>query len=65
MQIESEDFITKFEELKKKYGLTKEFKQFEKDYVCDIEFIKFKKKHRLWYDEKRKEWNKEFPGKRH
>jgi len=60
MEIELEDFITKYEELRMKYGLTNEFRKCEKEYASDIEFLKFKKKNRLWYDEKKNKWNKEF-----
>lgn len=59
MQIESENFVTKFQELKKKYGSTNEFKQFEKEHAEDIGWIKFKKKNRLRYS-KKNGWNKQF-----
>ena len=59
MVIKSKDFITKFEELKKKFGSTNEFKQFEKKYALDIKFIKFKQKNKLKYN-KKNEWNKLF-----
>ena len=59
MGIESKDFLTKFEEFKKKYGWTYKFKQFKKKYGFDIEFIKFKKKNGIKHS-KKNGWNKQF-----
>lgn len=60
MDFSLEDFLTRYEELKEKFGSSKEFETFEDKYSFEIEFLKFKKKNRLWYDSKNQKWNKEF-----
>lgn len=59
MRAEIENFLTNYEELKKKYGSTNEFRKFENDNGFDIEFLKFQKKNRLRYN-KKGEPNKQF-----
>jgi len=59
MSLTAKEIIIKFEELKKKFGDTKEFKKYEQDYGHDIDFIKFKVKHKLRWT-KKTGWNKPF-----
>ncbi len=54
-----EKTILKFEELKKKFGHTQVFKDFELSQGQNIDFLKFTVKHRLYYD-KKTGWNKQF-----
>ncbi len=59
MSLTAKKIIIEFEELKKKFGDTKEFKKYEQDYGNDIDFIKFKLKHKLRWN-KKIGWNKPF-----
>ena len=53
------NLLSDYEELKRKYGTTDEFKKFEERYGFDIEFLRFKKKNGLKYSKKHG-WNKPF-----
>jgi len=55
----SKDVIIQYDELKRKIGDSPEFKEFERKYSHDIDFLKFKTKHGLRYH-KKKGWNKPF-----
>ena len=44
MILTAKEIIIQFEELKKKFGHTKEFENLEKKYGEDIKFLKFKQK---------------------
>lgn len=59
MNITKKEIIITYEELKKKFGHTKEFQEFEKKHNENIEFIKFRLKHRLRWS-KKSGWNKPF-----
>jgi len=59
MVLTRRETILLFDEMKKKFGDTQKFKDFEEKYEFDINFIKFMKKHRLQYN-KITGWNKQF-----
>ena len=59
MSLTREETITQFEELKKKFGHTKVFQNFEKEQGENIKFLKFKQKHKLRWS-KKTGWNKPF-----
>jgi len=59
MDSKPNDFILTFDKLKKRFGNTPEFKQFEKKYSSDIDFLRFKKENGLRYN-KKTGWNKPF-----
>jgi hypothetical protein len=56
---ERENTILQFNELKQKFGDTTLFKEFEKKYSDDIDFLKFLHKHKISYN-KKTGWNKFF-----
>lgn len=59
MNLMKKEIIIVFDELKKRFGHTKEFQEFEKKHHESIEFIKFKQKHGLRWS-KKSGWNKPF-----
>ena len=59
MVSERDDIILQYGELKRKFGDTALFKQFEEKYSHDIDFLKFQKENKLHYS-KKNGWNKPF-----
>lgn len=53
------DVILHYDELKRKFGDTEIFREFEKKYAHEIDFLKFKFKHKLKHS-KKNGWNKPF-----
>jgi len=59
MSLTRKQIILEFKELKKKFGQTQEFKDFEEKYGSDINLIKFMEQNKLHYN-KKTGWNKQF-----
>lgn len=56
----AKQLLTQYEQLKKKHENTNEFKEFEKHYGFEIEFLKFKLENKLHYNTNKRKWNKPF-----
>lgn len=59
MNLTKKEIVIAFDELKKRFGHTKEFQKFEKEFHDDIEFIKFTQKNGIRWS-KKSGWNKPF-----
>lgn len=59
MSLTKKEILITYNELKTRFGHTKEFQKFEKQHHKNIEFIKFIQEHRLKYS-KKTGWNKSF-----
>lgn len=57
-----DDVILQFSELKKKFGDTELFKEFERKHSHDLDFLQFQKDNKLRYNKKTGKWNKPFIG---